>query len=398
MNSLDLISRTLARYSDDCRRIEMTFASCPMIDVMKEVQSLEHLCAASRMMATAQWEHRELARMHIYEDMAKRMVHFEDLAARLAAADTIKLSVSDFTQKTLAWDIAATSLLDRMNDIGLLAQREALSTRLLEAPNTYVAFVQNTIDRLATDITADTSSRLRASLNLAQHQLLEIANGVNAIVTVPEDNEEPDTIRVLDAPYEQQNELLKCKYIQDENDVVALIGASPTAQATERARRALNLVTLCNEAGKTSVFGVEIFKPTTRLLTVFNDLPWLSPTDRCRFGDVVDCLYFIFYEAAGKDHLRFLDKHGGPLTEADCGLIWCIKHLRNKWSRHDADHGKEKDIQKSWKELALQFRWLGLAEHPTTPQHFQQLHHQLLLSAEDFLTSLLRKLKLESGN
>ena len=130
-------------------------------------------------------------------------------------------------------------------------------------------------------------------------------------------------------------------------------------------------------------------------MTVFNDLPWLSSTDRARFADVVDCLYFIFYEGAGKDNLRFLDKHGGPLTDGDCDLIWCIKHLRNKWSRHDADHGKEKDIQKSWAELAAKFRWLGLAEHPTDARHFQQLHYQLLVLAEDFLACILSKLKVK---
>jgi hypothetical protein len=157
----------------------------------------------------------------------------------------------------------------------------------------------------------------------------------------------------------------------------------------------LELVTLCNEAGKTSEFGVEIFKPTTRLMTVFNDLPWLSATDRLRFSDVVDCLYFIFYEGAGKDNLRYLDKNGGPLTEADCDLIWCIKHLRNKWSRHDADHGNEKDIKKSWAELAVKFRWLGLAEHPTDSRHYQQLHNQLLILAEDFLERILNKLALK---
>ena len=141
--------------------------------------------------------------------------------------------------------------------------------------------------------------------------------------------------------------------------------------------------------------GVEIFKPTTRLMTVFSDLPWLSATDRLRFGDVLDCLYFIFYEGAGKDNLRFLDKHGGPLSDADCDLIWCVKHLRNKWSRHDADHGKEKEIQKSWAELAAKFRWLGLAEHPTDTRHFQELHYKLLELAEDFLVRILNKLTLK---
>ena len=171
--------------------------------------------------------------------------------------------------------------------------------------------------------------------------------------------------RILDAPFVQQAELLNCEFIKDENDTDALIAASPMAKTVEQARRVLQLVTLCNEAGNTSVLNAEFFKPTTRLLEVFSYLPWISATDKWRFGDVVDCLYFIFYEGAGKDNLRFLDEHGGPLTDDDCDLIWCIKHLRNKWSRHDADHGKEKEIRKSWTVLAEKFQWLGLANYPT---------------------------------
>ncbi len=185
-----------------------------------------------------------------------------------------------------------------------------------------------------------------------ENQLLEITDVASAFVAVPEDDEQPDTIRILDAPFTQQDELLSCEFVEDEYDTAALTIASPTAQTVQQARRVLGLVTQCNEAAKTSILGAEIFKPTTHLMMVFVDLPWFSVTDRFRFGDFVDCLYFTFYEGAGTDKLRFLDKHGGPLTNADCDLIWCIKHLRNKWSRHDPDRGKEKEIQKSWAELA----------------------------------------------
>ena len=101
---------------------------------------------------------------------------------------TVNFGISDFTQKMLAWNIASIGLTNRMNDIGLLARRGMLSTRLLENQNTYIAFVQNTIDRLATDITADVASRLRGSLNLAEHQLLDITNTVSNFVAIPKDN------------------------------------------------------------------------------------------------------------------------------------------------------------------------------------------------------------------
>jgi hypothetical protein len=69
--------------------------------------------------------------------------------------------------------------------------------------------------------------------------------------------------------------------------------------------------------------------------------------------------------------------------------------LRNKWSRHDPDHGRDKEIQKSWTDLAAKLSWLGLAEYPTEARHFQQLHHKLLELAEDFLMQILNKLKMK---
>jgi hypothetical protein len=332
----------------------------------------------------------------LQEMMRSQASVFEDLSARVAALDASKFSIPQFSQATLAWGVASIGLANRMSDIGLLAQQEMLCARLCEPPRAYAEFVRQTTERLAADPAVGVAARLRGSLNLAEHQLLQIADAVSAFIAVPDDGEESDGIRVLGAPFEQQDELLSHDSVEDENDTAALTSLSQTAQTVARARRVLELMTKCNEAAKTSTSGVEIFKPTTRLMTVFTDLPWLSATDRLRFGDVLDCLYFIFYEGAGKDNLRFLEAQGGPLRDADCDLIWCIKHLPNKWSRHDPDHGKQTEIGKSWADLAAKFRWLGLAEHPTDARHFQQLHSRLLELTEDFLAALLKKLVLRS--
>jgi hypothetical protein len=454
MSNLNQIGQTLAKVAEDRAKIERALApSRAMADLVRAIQpsaffsGLEglakaiqpprelariaeiakamqppaHLTVVSQMMTAMQREHRLIAELphpaRILAEVTKQIAQmralsesitgpyrafqemirsqesvFERLSARVAALDPIKFSIPQFSQAMLAWNVASIGLANRMNDIGLLARGEMLSARLFEVPRAYSEFVRHTTDRLAADAAPNIVARLRGSLNLAEHQLLEITDAISAFVAVPEDNEEADAVRILDAPFTQQDELLSNEFVEDENDTAALTEVSPTAQTAQLARRVLELVTQCNEAGKTSAFGVEIFKPTTRLMTVFSDLPWLSATDRLRFGDVVDCLYFILYEGAGKDNLRFLDKCGGPLTDADCDLIWCIKHLRNKWCRHDADHGKEKEIRKSWAELAAKFRWLGLAEHPTNTRHFQQLHHKLLELAEDFLARLLKKL------
>ena len=100
------------------------------------------------------------------------------------------------------------------------------------------------------------------------------------------------------------------------------------------------------------------------MLEAFVNLPWLIPYDEKSFGKFVDGLYFIAYEGAGKDKLRFLKDYGGPLTPEECDVIWSIKTLRNKWLRHDVDHGKESDIDKSWKSLDECFLQLGLSGFP----------------------------------
>ncbi len=223
-----------------------------------------------------------------------------------------------------------------------------------------------------------------------------MTDALNRFIRAPVDQDEMDHPRNLDAPWRQQRELLDVETFDEDCAGTRLAALSPTVRVAENSRRVLSLVALCNEAAKTSAAGIEIFKPTTRLMAVFADLPWLVPTDRQRFADIVDGLYFILYEGAGKDNLRFLDKNGGPLTEAECDLIWCVKHLRNKWLRHDADHGRDREIQKSWAELAAKYRWLGLAEHPTEERHFQTLHRILMELTEEFLALILSRLALKS--
>lgn len=328
-----------------------------------------------------------------FEIARKQSALLDSLSSHIALVDTAKLSTSFLPQASLAWEMATDSLVSNMKDIGLLAQREMLSARLLEVPNTYAKFVSHTAERLAKNPTPDIAARLRGSLNLAEYQLLETTDTFSSFIVIPEGIGKPDHKRILNVPLVQQDELLNCEFYVNENDTFELISASPTAQTQQMARRVLDLVVQCNEAAKTSQLRTDIFKPTNCILHVFYELPFISATDKNRFGDVVDYLYFIFYEGSGKDKLRFLEENGGPLPITDCDFIWCIKHLRNKWIRHDADHGNTRDIQKSWAELAQKFKWLGLAKHPTQGD-FQQLHYKLLGLAEEFLLSILNKFTL----
>jgi hypothetical protein len=304
-----------------------------------------------------------------------------------------KLEFTEIRLASIAWDSSLTQVARRFQEINLLERRSDLAARLLEPSKVYTEFVERTFQRIEQSKSTKITKALQTSLHLAEEQLLTTTNSLSDILTVPEDDEIALAPRSLILPVVQQDELIAVVEAGDyEEDEASLIKLPPSAKVADEARCILSLVAKCNEvvqaAGK-----AEIFKPTTRLLEVYADLPWLFPEDKRTFADFVDCLYFIFYEGAGKDKLRFLNDYGGVLdASSDCDFIWCIKHLRNKWLRHDADHGKEADIRRSWKDLSAKFNLLGLEHAPVTKQHFRHLHRSLLREAEAFLGKILEKL------
>ena len=293
---------------------------------------------------------------------------------------------------SIAWDSSLTQVACRFQEINLLERRSDLAARLLEPSKVYTEFAERTFQRIEQSQSTKVTKALQTSLHLAEEQLLTTTDSLSGILAVPEDDEIALPPRSLILPVVQQDELIAIVEASNEEDEASLIKLPPSTKVADEARYILFLVTKCNEivqaAGK-----AEIFKPTTRLLEVYVDLPWLVPEDKRTFADFVDCLYFIFYEGAGKDKLRFLNDYGGVLdASSDCNFIWCIKHLRNKWLRHDADHGKEADIKRSWKDLSAKFNALGLEHAPVTKQHFRHLHRSLLREANAFLCKILEKL------
>lgn len=318
-------------------------------------------------------------------DIWKRLIQPSQDAARL-----LQSTMPQIRESSMVWHSSLTQTINRFQELNLLTTKPNLATRLLENSKIYTGFVESTIQRISSAENQKIARALNTSLRLAEVQLLSTTDALSSVIATPIDDEVSDT-RQLDLPIIQQEELIAAVESQNIKDEDALIESSPAAKAFTLSRNVLVLVTQCNEAIKVEEKS-EIFKPTNKLLEVYADLPWLLPQTKQTFGNFIDCLYFLFYEGAGKDKLRFLKEHGGVLEPADCDLIWCIKHLRNKWLRHDADHGKETQIKKSWKELSAQFNWLGLQHAPINSEHFRYLHSRLLQKAETFLQNILEKL------
>ncbi len=91
---------------------------------------------------------------------------------------------------------------------------------------------------------------------------------------------------------------------------------------------------------------------------------------------------FITYEDKNQ-HSYFLK------TEPEVEIIWKIKHLRNKWLRHDIEHGKDKDIAKNYQIRRETLKWFGMQRVPQSREEFIFLYNNLMLKVEEFLKVLL---------
>ena len=310
------------------------------------------------------------------------------------SAVRMKLPESAFEQmkrSALVWDSGLSEAVKRFAETNLLSQRADLCSRLLEPSGVFSKFAEETLLRIKGMPEPRMLRALNASLALADAQHLANIDALSSFATATVDDERVSMPRLLAGPFVQQEELLDLPEVDDEEEVDMLASRSPAAQASERSREVLTLTTCCNKASCVKG-GSEIFKPTTKVMEVFTDLPWLTPQDEKTFAEFIDCVYFVLYEGAGKDNLRFLSDHGGPLARGDCQVVWCIKILRNKWLRHDVDHGKQSDIERSWGDLGSNLRWLGLEGYPRSRADFRRLHERLLEEVGDFLSKLLHRI------
>jgi len=159
-----------------------------------------------------------------------------------------------------------------------------------------------------------------------------------------------------------------------------VIDSLPSFTYTKTAQTVCSLIPLINQQC-TARGEAEIFKPTNQLLRALVTLPNLIAVSRDLFAQFIDCLYFMVYEGAGKDNLRFLTLIQGPLVEP----VWRIKHFRNLDLRHDVEHGKPRDIEKKQLELGQDYLQLIGVPIPRTRRDFRNAQLALLQQVEALL-------------
>ena len=108
-----------------------------------------------------------------------------------------------------------------------------------------------------------------------------------------------------------------------------------------------------------------------------------------QFAEFIDHLYFIVYEGAGSDNLRFLRL----LDDADAEPVWMLKHIRNYFTRHDVEHGKDSEIEKKKLRLGEIFTSLIGKPLPRSRRDFGDAQLALLRHCEKCLAKISDKLE-----
>lgn len=291
-----------------------------------------------------------------------------------------------------SWQSSIASIVESLRQFRVLDSHPQFSNRLLEPYNRYSEFARETLERFKEDVKPDEKSAFDGSLTLAETQVVSAADLLRESVVQPVDADASLTIPVIDIFDVQQLELLNAGNIQVDQGYLFLLKLSPTAALSQKPRNVTKSVIICNRNAKLSG-DEEIFTPTTSLLEAQNNLSWITVKDDFSLGNFIDYLYTMLYEAAGRDNLRYRKF----LDDEACDIIWVIKNLRNKYFRHDPDHGKESDQRKSWHSLSESLIKLGFPLLPRTREDFQRLHQRLLDEVYAFLQRLVMAIEQKGG-
>jgi hypothetical protein len=300
-----------------------------------------------------------------------------------------------FEQATKATTLSSVEALSKTFLDNSLSRNERLLNQVSNSLFSYDRFANNTLAKLSLDIDKYTALALKGSLTLANEQMLRSTSAIQSYIESSNTSAFNKSNPFFDREFPkinryriQKQELLRRDDIEEDEEYESLVIKSDAAISFEQISNCMTLIGLCNEASETTK-GNTIFTLTSTLWLSAWKLTGVVPTNKDSFAIIVDCLYLMLYEGAGKDKLRFIEQGYIDATEAE--LIWKIKHLRNKWLRHDIDHGKETDIKKSHQHRKEALEWLGLGKVPYSKDEFIFLYNSLMLRVEEFLKLLLER-------
>lgn len=322
---------------------------------------------------------------------------FEQIRESLLAPLTFRNSdvLRELALATKATTFSSLEVLSKSFLDSNLLKNENLLGQISSSVLYYDRFANSTLANLNLDVSKSMELALRGSLTLANEQMLRSTTLMQSYIESSDVSNFEKSNPLYDRGLLRTNryrvqklELLRREDIEEGEEYESLIIKSPSAVSFEQLSNCMTLIGLCNEAAETTK-GNSIFTLTTSLWLSAWKLTDVVPTNKDRFAIIVDCLYLMLYEGAGKDKLRFIEDGYISATEAE--LIWKIKHLRNKWLRHDINHGKDSDIKKSHQHRREALEWFGVSKIPYSKDEFVFLYNKLILRVEEFLKLLLER-------
>jgi hypothetical protein len=296
---------------------------------------------------------------------------------------------------TAAYEANATAVARRIQELNLNDAYPSLGMMLTVPTVRYVDFGRRTINRISESDDPRERAALGGSLVIAQEQVAgstslieEVTAGlVGSAESSPVGRPTDTRFNAYDAA---QDDLLVLDEVPDAADYRLLWSMSPAARVTEQARALVQAVIRCNKNSQLRG-GEDIFKLTNTFTDACVALTGLIVRNEDDLRNLIYYLYMIFYEGAGKDKLRYIER--GLVTDADCGVIWTLKGLRNKWHEHDPEHGDEGKIRANYRKLSEALRDLGFSFFPRAPGEFTEIQRKLISG----LASLVAKMESATG-
>ena len=323
-------------------------------------------------------------------DFEQHMRSSENMWTRLHATNHSYASLITEAQRT--WERSLLLPLTKASEIGLTRDHAALAAQMSELPSVFSSFCERTWKDMKRVRNEQTADALTHSVSLANRQMGAITGTLSDFLAVPADASAIPTPPAMRLFTVQQEELLARQATRKTDRAeFAFEHDPPSTRTAAKVVEMLELLTNVNQTAQLKSRD-EMFKPTTRMMSSAFRIVLLVPTNRVLFGEFLDCLYFLFYEGAGATNLRFLKQQGGPLEIDECSVIWDIKTIRNKFARHDPDHGKEKDIRESHRQLNKTLTRIGIRGVPHNTNNYREIQDHLVIELISFLNLLRAKL------
>lgn len=296
---------------------------------------------------------------------------------------------------TAAYEANAAVVVRRIRELNLADADRSLGVMLTVPTIRYVDFGRRTINRISESDDPRERAALGGSLVIAQEQvsestglIQEVTTGlIGSAETTPASRPADTRFNAYDAA---QEDLLALDEVPDAADYQLLQSMSPAARVAEQARAMVQAVIRCNKNSQLRG-GEDIFKLTNTFTEACVALTGLVVRNEDDLRNLIYYLYMIFYEGAGKDTLRYIER--GLVTASDCGVIWTLKGLRNKWHEHDPEHGDEGKIRANYRKLSEALSDLGFSSFPREPREFAEIQRKLISG----LASLIAKIESAVG-